>query len=69
MSRTNNEHDESSKKNQPEPGSHLPPDLNRAEIDRVKDMEADLNAQQPEDPILQMRENPNRRRKKRQSSG
>jgi hypothetical protein len=67
MKRSNNEHDESSKKNQPEQGSHLPPEVNRAEIDRVKDMEADLNAQQPEDPVLQMRENP-RRRKRRTAS-
>jgi hypothetical protein len=70
MNRTKNENDESSaKKNQPEPGSHLPPDLNRAEIDRAKDTEADLNAQkpnaqQPEDPILQMREGRRRKRQK-----
>ena len=68
MKRSNTEHDESSKKIQPEQGSHLPPDLNRAEIDRVKDMEADLNAQQPEDPVLQMRENPNRRKNRRRSA-
>ena len=65
MSRTNE--NKSSGKATPEQGNHLPPDLNRAEIDRAKDMEADLNAQQPEDPILQMRENP-RRKRKRQSS-
>jgi hypothetical protein len=67
MNRKNNE-SESSQKNAPEPGSHLPPDLNRAEVGRAKDVEADLDAQQPEDPILQMRENP-RRKRKRQSSG
>ena len=66
MNRKNNENESS--KNTPERGAHLPPDLNRAEVDRAKDMEADLNAQQPEDPILQMRENPNRRRKKRPNS-
>lgn len=67
MTAKNNEN-ESSPKIAPEQGSHLPPDLNRAEIDRAKNLEADLNAQQPENPILQMRENPNRRKKRRQST-
>ena len=65
---TRKTNDSESSKNQPEPGAHLPPDLSRAEIDRAKDMEADLNAQQPEDPILQMRESPNRRKKRRPSA-
>ena len=65
---TRKTNDSESPKNQPEMVSHLPPDLNRAEIDRAKDMEADLKAQQPEDPILQMRENPNRRKKRRKSA-
>jgi hypothetical protein len=68
MNRKHNENQASSEKVQPEQGAHLPPELNRAEIDRAKDMEADLNAQQPEDPVLQMRESPNRRKKRRQSA-
>ena len=64
MTRKTDDSESSSAKNQPEQGAHLPPDLNRAEIDRAKDMEADLNAQQPEDPILQMREGKRRKRQK-----
>ena len=68
MTRKHNENESSSEKVQPEKGAHLPPELNRAEIDRAKDMEADLNAQQPEDAVLQMRENPNRRKARRRSA-
>jgi hypothetical protein len=40
--------------------SHLPPDLARADVERAKDIEAEVTG--PEEPIQQMREG---RRKKR----
>jgi hypothetical protein len=64
--RNNDKTNESPKPRPGQEGAHLPPDVARADVDRAKDMEADLNASQPEEPILQMREG--RRRKKRQST-
>ena len=53
-----------------EQGAHLPPDLARAEVDLAKKTEADLSAQQQlqQPEVLQMRENPNRKRKKKGES-
>jgi hypothetical protein len=70
MTRKTNDNEPPSRAPRPgEDGAHLPPDLARAEVDQAKKVETDLHAQQQGQPeVLQMRENPNRRRKKKGES-
>ena len=63
MNRNNNSHHQQKAHDAEKHFDHVPPEVNRAEVERAKEVEQDVKA--PDEPIQQFREGP--RRKRRQS--